>query len=80
MNVGGSTRDPGRAAIRRYSLDEIPNLMNVIKGDLSLIGPRPALPMENASGQLDRNRLLVKPGVAGLWQITVDLWKVFRRR
>jgi exopolysaccharide biosynthesis polyprenyl glycosylphosphotransferase len=57
--------------IRRYSLDELPQLFNVLNGTMSLIGPRPPLPREVAEyeGRVHR-RLLIKPGITGLWQIS----------
>lgn len=57
--------------IRAHSLDELPQLWNVLKGDMSLIGPRPPLPDEVAEyDDWDKQRLLVKPGCSGLWQAT----------
>jgi len=56
--------------LRRYSLDELPQLFNVVLGDMSLVGPRPALPTEAAKyGDHMRRRLVVKPGITGLWQV-----------
>jgi exopolysaccharide biosynthesis polyprenyl glycosylphosphotransferase len=57
--------------LRKYSIDELPQLFNVLRGDMSLVGPRPALPSEVE--QYDdwiRNRLTVKPGMTGLWQVS----------
>jgi len=58
--------------LRRTSLDELPQFLNVLRGDMSLVGPRPPIPYELAAYQTwHRRRLLeVKPGVTGLWQVT----------
>ncbi len=75
--------------IRRYSLDELPQLINVVRGEMSLIGPRPPLPSEVATYESDAvRRLHVRPGMTGLWQVSgrsdlswedslrLDLWYV----
>jgi exopolysaccharide biosynthesis polyprenyl glycosylphosphotransferase len=57
--------------LRMTSLDELPQLVNVVKGEMSLIGPRPALPVEVALYDfVARRRLAVKPGMTGLWQVS----------
>ncbi|MDQ3877274.1 MAG: sugar transferase, partial [Actinomycetota bacterium] len=76
--VGGSTKlghDPritraGRF-LRRTSLDELPQLINVLRGDMSLVGPRPSLPFEVSMYEdWHRRRLDTRPGITGLWQVS----------
>jgi exopolysaccharide biosynthesis polyprenyl glycosylphosphotransferase len=67
-------RDPRVTAVgerlRRWSMDELPQLINVFRGEMSLVGPRPALPSEAAEyAEHVRRRLVVKPGLTGLWQV-----------
>lgn len=57
--------------IRKFSLDELPQLFNILTGSMSLVGPRPPLPLEVAAYEDDvRRRLMVKPGLTGLWQVS----------
>ena len=68
------TRDPRvtrvGAILRRTSLDELPQLFNVLKGDMSLVGPRPVPPYEVAEYRAaDTERLTAPPGITGLWQV-----------
>ena len=57
--------------IRRASIDELPQLWNVFRGDMSLVGPRPPLPSEVAEYDLaDRRRLHVQPGITCIWQVS----------
>ena len=80
------------ALLRRYSLDELPNLWNVIRGDMSIVGPRPTIPVQvERYTERQRGRLAVKPGITGWAQINgraslpwperieLDLWYVERR-
>jgi exopolysaccharide biosynthesis polyprenyl glycosylphosphotransferase len=61
---------PG-AWIRRYSIDELPQLINVLRGDMSLVGPRPPLPLEvDRYTDVQSRRLRVRPGMTGLWQVS----------
>lgn len=68
-------RDPritrvGRV-IRKYHLDELPQLINVVKGDMALVGPRPCLAREMTMfGEAEYRRFMVKPGMTGLWQVS----------
>ena len=58
------------AFLRRYSLDEIPNLWNVLRGEMSIVGPRPTIPVQVAQyTERQRGRLTVKPGITGWAQI-----------
>lgn len=59
------------AVLRRWSLDELPQLINVLNGTMALVGPRPPLPreVEQYATHVHR-RLLVKPGITGLWQVS----------
>ncbi|HEY9441550.1 MAG TPA: sugar transferase, partial [Streptomyces sp.] len=76
-------------ALRRTSIDELPQLLNVLRGDMSLVGPRPPLPEEVACyDEREHRRLAVRPGLTGLWQVSgrsdlswqetvaLDLWYV----
>ena len=57
--------------LRRTSLDELPQLLNVLRGEMSLVGPRPVLPWEaELFEERYRRRFLVKPGISGLWQVS----------
>src|SRR4051812_11814616 len=59
------------AILRKWSFDELPQLLNVVKGDMALVGPRPHLPEEIAAMDTDTlRRLAVRPGITGLWQVS----------
>ncbi|MGO9515803.1 MAG: sugar transferase, partial [Candidatus Korobacteraceae bacterium] len=73
----GAGQDPRITPIGRYlrhlSIDELPQLMNVLLGDMSLVGPRPEMPfIVEQYTPLQRRRLEVKPGITGLWQLSAD--------
>ena len=56
--------------IRKWSLDELPQFYNVLRGDMSLVGPRPSLPKEISQFEpWQKRRLSVRPGITGLWQV-----------
>ncbi len=61
---------PAGRWLRRYSLDELPQLVNVLKGQMSLVGPRPLPVEDSAFTGVARHRLQVRPGLTGLWQIS----------
>jgi lipopolysaccharide/colanic/teichoic acid biosynthesis glycosyltransferase len=70
-----ATDDPRHTALgsllRRWSLDELPQLWNVVRGEMSLVGPRPEVPPVVATyPELAEERHLVRPGITGLWQVT----------
>ncbi|MGY1688878.1 sugar transferase [Geodermatophilus sp. SYSU D01105] len=75
---GGSTKlscdtriTPSGRFLRRTSLDEIPQLINVLRGEMSLVGPRPCLPWEaDMFGAEHAERFMVRPGITGLWQVS----------
>ena len=69
--VGDPRVTPLGAWLRRTSLDELPQLINVLRGEMSLVGPRPMLPWEaRLLGETYRPRFTVKPGITGLWQVS----------
>ncbi|MDX6640779.1 MAG: hypothetical protein QOF12_1790 [Solirubrobacteraceae bacterium] len=93
VNEGDARITRAGRLLRRYSLDELPNLVNVLRGDMSLIGPRPTIQVQVAQyTERQRGRLTVKPGLTGWAQIhgrtalpwaeriELDLWYIEHRR
>ncbi len=79
--VGDPRVTPVGKWLRRYSLDELPQFVNVLKGEMSIVGPRPAPPREVEEYDIwHRRRLSMKPGITGLWQITSRLDEDFDHR
>ena len=89
VNEGDSRITRVGAFLRRTSLDELPNLVNVLRGDMSIVGPRPTIPVQVAQyTERQRGRLAVKPGITGWAQVNgraslpwadrieLDLWYV----
>ncbi|MFJ6696472.1 sugar transferase [Streptomyces sp. NPDC091272] len=69
MSHAVSPTTPAGRLLRRFSLDELPQLINVVRGEMSLVGPRP-LPVADAGHRgAARGRLIVPPGITGLWQV-----------
>ena len=69
------------ALLRKTSIDELPQLWNVLRGEMSIVGPRPAPPREVAEYDIwHRRRLSMKPGITGLWQVEARLDESFDRR
>ena len=61
-----------QAVVLKTSLDELPQLVNVLKGEMSMVGPRPEMPfIVNEYNAIEKKRLIVKPGITGLWQISL---------
>ncbi len=92
VNVGDSRITRVGALLRRTSLDELPNLVNVLRGEMSIIGPRPTIPVQVAQyTDRQRGRLSVRPGITGWAQVNgrtslpwperieLDLWYVEHR-
>jgi lipopolysaccharide/colanic/teichoic acid biosynthesis glycosyltransferase len=78
--VGDSRITPLGRWLRRFSLDEVPQLLNVLRGDMSVVGPRPPVPCEWELYDDDaRGRLAVKPGITGLYQVTARSQVPFSR-
>ncbi|HEY8946061.1 MAG TPA: sugar transferase, partial [Polyangiaceae bacterium] len=72
---------PAGRFIRKYSLDELPQLWNVLVGDMSLVGPRPYLEREIPDMDQKENIILrVKPGITGIWQVTFRNSSTFEQR
>jgi lipopolysaccharide/colanic/teichoic acid biosynthesis glycosyltransferase len=70
IDAGDSRVTRVGALLRRVSLDELPNLLNVLRGDMSLIGPRPTLPVQVAQyTERQRGRLAIRPGITGWAQV-----------
>jgi lipopolysaccharide/colanic/teichoic acid biosynthesis glycosyltransferase len=70
VNVGDERITKVGKWLRRYSLDELPNLWNVVRGEMSIVGPRPTLPAQvERYSQRERGRLSVKPGITGWAQV-----------
>jgi lipopolysaccharide/colanic/teichoic acid biosynthesis glycosyltransferase len=70
LKVTGDARITGMGKyLRKYSLDELPQFFNVLKGEMSIVGPRPPLPYEyEVYSEWHKRRLSIKPGITGLWQ------------
>jgi lipopolysaccharide/colanic/teichoic acid biosynthesis glycosyltransferase len=71
-SVGTSMVTPVGQVLRRHCLDELPQLLNVLGGSMALVGPRPVVPRESTGEGGAQRRLLVKPGITGLWQAAGD--------
>lgn len=78
LQKGSKKLNPFFALLRRTGLDELPQLINVLRGEMSIVGPRPEMPfIVDKYGPLERERLNIKPGITGLWQISKERKKLF---